>query len=418
MFAQSWEDGFRAGLPFDKAAGREGFMMLTWLRVATTAVGLGAALLSWPATAAAAPNSADSAASHRAHPQSGATPAAQRTRASAVATSARKKRRPVVAPPPQAQSPGPQPQAGAPERRTLILTAFPAEADAVLARTTLDPNPSVVVDGRHFYLGQMGDKLVIVAMTGIGMVNATNTAQAAFDHFTPETGIAIGAVVFVGVAGGSGRTSIGAVAVPARWTSDDGKTWNPVDSGMLAAANSLTVDLRSSDSVIDPAFASGLLSRVLRIDLRRAPGLFVGGEGTSDDNNNGTAFPTIPLGGWVFGPQPLAAPDFSPLYTGNFFQAIGPFLARGLIGNITGYPGTTIPPVDAVDQETAAAQHVADSYGVPFIGIRGISDGPGDPLHLPGIPFLQFFVYGQIAADNAAIVAEAFLQTWQADTAA
>jgi len=33
-----------------------------------------------------------------------------------------------------------------PGQRTLILTAFPAEADAILARTTLDPNPSVVVD--------------------------------------------------------------------------------------------------------------------------------------------------------------------------------------------------------------------------------------------------------------------------------
>lgn len=333
-----------------------------------------------------------------------------------MASSARKNRRPVVAPSPQAESP--DLQASAPQRRTLVLTAFPAEADAVLVRTILDPDPSVVVDGRHFYLGEMGGKKVIVAMTGIGMVNATNTAQAAFDHFTPDTGIAIGAVVFVGVAGGSGRTGIGAVAVPARWTADDGETWNPVDSGMLAAANSLTVDLRSSDSIVDPAFACGLLNSVLRIDLRREPQLFVGGDGTSDDNNNGTAFPTIPLGGWVFGPQPLAAPDFSPHYTGNFVDAIGPFLAKGLIGNITGYLGTTIPPVDAVDQETAAAQHVADSYGVPFLGIRGISDGPGDPLHLPGIPFLQFFVYGQIAAGNAAIVAEAFLQTWTVDTGA
>ncbi|MBB3752306.1 nucleoside phosphorylase [Mycolicibacterium sp. BK634] len=394
--------------------------MLTWLRVIAAAVGLGAALFIWPAAATAAPSSSDSVAGHRAHPRSTSASAPQRMRTSAIASSARKNRRPVVAAPPQAQSPAPQPQpqAGEPERRTLVLTAFPAEADAVLARTTLDPEPSVVVDGRHFYLGELGGKKVIVAMTGIGMVNATDTTRAALDHFAGDTGIAIGAVVFVGVAGGSGRSSIGAVTVPARWTSDGGESWNPVDSGMLAAANSLTVDLRSSDSIVDPAFGCGLLNSVLRIDLRREPGVFVGGDGTSGDYNNGTAFPNIPLGGWVFGPQPLAAPDFSPLFTGNFFQAIGPFLAKGLIGNITGYLGTTIPPVDAVDQETAAAQQVADSFGVPFLGIRGISDGPGDPLHLPGIPFLQFFVYGQIAADNAATVAEAFLQTWQADTAA
>ena len=68
-------------------------------------------------------------------------------------------------------------QAVAAEQRTLVLTAFPAEADAILARTTLDSNPSVVVDGRHFYLGSIGGKKVIVAMTGIGMVNAAHTTE-------------------------------------------------------------------------------------------------------------------------------------------------------------------------------------------------------------------------------------------------
>ena len=56
---------------------------------------------------------------------------------------------------------------------------------------------------------------------------------------------------------------------------------------------------------------------------------------------------------------------------------------------------------------------MADAHGVPFLGIRGMSDGPGDPLNLPGYPF-TFVVYKQIAADNAAIVTEAFLQNWTA----
>src|SRR5690349_8682604 len=280
------------------------------------------------------------------------------------------------------------------EQRTLILSAFPAETDAILARTTLDPNPSVVVDGHHFYLGTLGGKKVIVAMTGIGMVNATQTTEIALDHFTGESGTSIGAVVFSGVAGGSGHTEIGDVAVPARWTSDDGQTWHAVDSDMLAAANTLDVDLLSNDSVGDPACSCGLFAAP-HIDLNREPELFVGGDGSSDDNNNGTAFPAIPLGGDIFGPQPCAAPDRSLLFTGNFFQAIGPFLASGLISNITGLFTATNPPVDAVDQETAAAQQVADAHGIPFLGIRGMSDGPGDPLHLPGYPF-TFFVYKQI----------------------
>jgi nucleoside phosphorylase len=299
------------------------------------------------------------------------------------------------------------------ETRTLVLSAFPAEADAVLARTTLDPNPSVVVNGHHFYLGSLGGKKVIGAMTGIGMVNATQTTEIALDHFTPESGIAIGAVVFSGVAGGSGRTEIGSVAVPARWTSDDGATWHAVDSGMLAAANTLNVDLLSSDSIGDPACSCGLLAGP-QIDLKREPQLFVGGDGSSDDNNNGTAFPSIPsipLVGDIFGSQPYAAPDFSLLFTGNFFQALVPFLANGLLSNLTGLLTDVPPAVDAVDQETAAAQQVADAHGISFLGVRGMSDGPGDPLNLPGYPF-TFVVYKQIAADNAAIVTEAFLRSW------
>jgi nucleoside phosphorylase len=296
------------------------------------------------------------------------------------------------------------------ENRTLILSAFPAEADAILARTTLDPNPTVVVDGHHFYLGTLGGEKVIVGMTGIGMVNATNTTEAALDYFTPESAISIDAVVFSGVAGGSGRTEIGSVAVPARWTSDGGETWHAVDPTMLAAANTLHVDLLSTDTIGDPACSCGRFAR-RQIDLNREPQLFVGGDGATADNNNGTAFPAIPLGGAIFGPQPYAAPDRSLLFTGNFFQAIGPFLAFGLLSNITGLLTDKQPAVDAVDMETAAAQQVADAHGIPFLGIRGISDGPGDPLNLPGYPF-TFVVFKQIAADNAAIVTQALLENW------
>jgi len=299
-----------------------------------------------------------------------------------------------------------------PEQRTLILTAFPAEADAILARTTLDENPVVVVQGRHCYLGTLGGTKVVVAMTGIGMKNAADTTKDVLTQFSCDAGVAVKAVVFAGVAGGHGRTHIGDVAVPARWTADHGTTWHAVDPEMLDAAKELTVDLESTDTIADPSCRiCGPLSRLRLVNLNREPQLYVGGDGSSDDNNNGAAFPAIPLGGAVFGPQPLAAPDFSPLFTGNFFTAVGTFLIRGLVSNLTGFLTATSPPVDAVDQETAAAQQVADAHGVPFLGIRGMSDGPGDPLNLPGYPF-TFFVYKQIAADNAAIVTEEFLQSW------
>jgi hypothetical protein len=56
---------------------------------------------------------------------------------------------------------------------------------------------------------------------------------------------------------------------------------------------------------------------------------------------------------------------------------------------------------------------VAAANHVPIIGFRAASDGGGDPLMLPGFPF-QFFVYRQLAADNAARSALAFLAAWAA----
>ena len=114
-----------------------------------------------------------------------------------------------------------------------------------------------------------------------------------------------------------------------------GTTWHGVDPETLAAAGDLAVEPESAG----------------RVDLKREPRLHVGGDGSSGDNNNGAAFPTIPFGGAVFGPQPGTAPDFSRPFVGNFFTAIGPFLVRGLISNITGFVTAASPPLDAVDQE-------------------------------------------------------------------
>jgi nucleoside phosphorylase len=299
---------------------------------------------------------------------------------------------------------------GACEPRTLVLSAFPAEADAVLSHTVLDRVAVVVANRRHFYLGSIGGKKVIVAMTGIGLVNATETARTAFARFTRESSASIKAVVFSGVAGGGGRPSIVDVVVPARWTLDQGASFHPVDAGMLAAAHTVTVGLESVVYVRNPLRLCTKARLVKLITLDRRPRLWVGGDGSSSDNNNGQAFPCIPNGGGVFGCQPRSAPDRSLRYTGNFFQAAGPWLRNALISN-TNISSTADPAFDATDQETAAVQAVADAHGVPFLGFRGISDGTGDPLQLPGFPF-QFFFYKQVAADNAARVTAAFLQNW------
>lgn len=296
------------------------------------------------------------------------------------------------------------------EQRTLVLTAFPAEADAVLAHTMLDPNPVGVYDRQYYYRGSIAGKKVLVAMTRIGLVNATQVTEAALNRFTCATGTSIGAVVFSGVAGGAGRTSVGDVAVPAQWTLDNGATYMPVNPAMLAVAQTLTVNLSSVNTLGNPFCLCRHVPTVKLNDVNRVPQLFVGGNGYSHDSNNGQAFPCVPNAGDVFGCQPCSPPGRSLLYTGNFFQAVGPWLANGLLSNLNIQTGDN-PAYDAVDQETAASLAVATAHGVPFLGIRGMSDGPGDPLGLPGFPF-QFFFYKQLAADNAARVVEAFMATW------
>jgi hypothetical protein len=179
---------------------------------------------------------------------------------------------------------------------------------------------------------------------------------------------------------------------------------------MLAAAQTLNVTLSGVNTLGNPICLCRQVPTVALNNLGRQPQLFVGGDGYSSDNNNNQAFPCIPNGGDVFGCQPCSAPDRSLLYTGNFFSALGPFLTRGLLSNLN-LNAAQNPAFDAVDNETAAAQAVAAKFAIPFLGIRGMSDGPGDPLHLPGFPF-TFFFYRQIAADNAALVTAAFLQNW------
>lgn len=296
------------------------------------------------------------------------------------------------------------------ERRSLLLSAFPAEADAVLSHTTLDPDPVVVCDRRHFYLGTMSGNKVIVAMTGIGLVNATQTTEAAFARFTSASGIAVGAVIFSGVAGGGARLKIADVAIPAQWTLDNGATFHSVDPDMLRTAHNLSVTLDNTNTLGNPMSLCRNVPVVRLNKLGRIPQLVVGGDGASSDNNNGQAFPCIPNGGDVFGCQPCSVPDRSLFFTGNFFEAVGPWLKKALISNLA--IATLNPIYDAVDNETAAAQAVANAHGVPFLGIRGISDGQGDPLRLPPFP-VSFFFYKQIAADNAARTTAAFMKSWK-----
>lgn len=300
----------------------------------------------------------------------------------------------VVAPATDAQ---PEP----PSRCVLVLSALPSEVGPILDRTTRT-GPSVTVDGRRFFPGRLMGRDVVVAMTGIGMVNAEQTTRAAFAGFPCISG-----VVFSGVAGGAW---IGDVVVPDRWT-EDGERFLPIDPGMRLAARRATADDRLALSrrtpLGDPLCVCDLPRAVDAAPLSHQPEVVFGGDGQTTDPFAGERLPCVPGGGDIFGCDPCGelkqvVPDAA---------ALGRLLASDFLTGYFAAPVTVDERYSSQDMETARTAAVAAEHDVPFIAFRGVSDGAGDPYGLPGFP-VQFALYRQLAADNAAVVTLAFLELW------
>lgn len=303
--------------------------------------------------------------------------------------------------------------------RLLILSAFPGEIDLLLDATT--DVDLVEVDERTFFAGKLGGNDVVLGLSGIGLVNAERTTRSALDVFQCGEETSIDGVVFSGVSGGI--TNIGDVTVPARWTTDDVDYYD-VDAEMFAVAKAAAVNAELTDHVplgdvacvgIDP-------STVQLIHMPNQPVVHFypaeegddPGIGKSADPFGGRAFPCIPFGGDVFGCNPCRspagpqAPDVQ-----RFLRDAIPFVDPEFFLSYFESPPPATTDYHAEDMETAAVAKVATEFGIPFIGFRSLSDGLGDPLNLPGFP-VQFFVYRQLAADNAARMTLAFLEAWSA----
>jgi nucleoside phosphorylase len=294
--------------------------------------------------------------------------------------------------------------------RLLVVSAFPAEIGHLLDATAVQR--TIDVDGRQFWVGTLAGNNVVLALTGIGPVNADKTTRTAFDTFTcANTGSSISGVVFSGVAG---VKRIGDVAVPTRWTPDARKTWIAADPTMLAVAQQTapisTPKLERTNPLGDPACACTPTDLIKTVTLSYQPDVTVGGDGETSDPFAGRALPCAPNGGDIFGCEPCKAQKRTVDDAQRFVPGILPFIPNFFFDYLK-QPQQTDTSYAAQDEETAAVGGVATSRGVPFIGFRAGSDGAGDPLMLPGFPF-QFFFYKQIAADNAATATMDFLRAW------
>lgn len=262
--------------------------------------------------------------------------------------------------------------------RFAVLSAFPGELAPHLEQAVI--HDAVDLDGRVVRLGSLHGVPVVLALTGIGLVNASTTTRALLDRFDVQ-GIIVSAVA------GSERLRIGDVAVPAAWEAMDGTTYRAhpewVEEAHRIAASG-TVSLENCTMV--PSVSDE------PVCLPHKPAIVVGGVGESSDPFRGQPFPCWPRGGDVFGCD---------------VDTVAASTAR-VGGRTKGAPASfaTEEP-DVSDMETAAIAREAAERGLPFIAFRAVSDGQGDPLGLPEFP-AQFFAYYSLAARNAAAATSAF----------
>jgi nucleoside phosphorylase len=298
------------------------------------------------------------------------------------------------------------PKTTCPER-VLIIAAMPLELNPFFEKMQWSGNQ--VRDNRTFYVGKLAGSDVAIAMSGIGPVNATQTAKAGLSL----PGCRFRAVLFSGVAGSTGN--IGDVAVPRRWTIDEGKHWRSVDQRMLSVARRLdeaSLGLTQDVPVGDAACVCPGVDAATPVHLPTPVRLRVGGDGATTDPFNGRAVPCVPGGGDIAGCEPCLTMPGTVNNAATFASHV-PEYPDVLQGVFSGQASSSMQ-VDAVDEETAAVHAVAAAHKVPFLGFRGVSDGKGDPLGLPGFP-VQFAYYRQLAADNAAATTIGFLKTWKAE---
>jgi len=267
--------------------------------------------------------------------------------------------------------------------RTAVITAFAPEKIAMAALLT--DKKIYKLHGAEIVAGTLAGHPVLLAESGVSMVNATLTAQNLIDRFKVER------IVFSGIAGGIDPTlHVGDVVVPEEWaepmetiilreTPEGPKApaWMasevlplPVYDGTIASKKIDTnhefhASFKADAALLDTAkkVATSLKLKACSSDrhcLEQPPQILVGGVGVSTMSFVDNA----KFRDW--------------LYTA--------WKAR------------------ATDMESAAVAQVAYVNGVPFIAFRSLSDLAGGEADSN-----RMDLFMTLAAENAAAVVKAFV---------
>jgi len=275
--------------------------------------------------------------------------------------------------------------------RLLVMTAFSPESKQLLGDAYIDQR--YTINGRTVHVGTLYGNPVVLAQSGVSMVNAAMSAQSLLDRFE------ITAIIFTGIAGGvNPDLHIGDVVIPAEWMQyqeshfarQDGDGWDvgsatraygnygmifPQPVSVASDAHPLkekTIYIFQADldllEIAKQAVASAELDRCVALNagcLTDTPKIVTGGRGVS-------------------GPTFVDNADYRE-WVWETFQA------------------------DALDMESAAVAHVAYTNDVPFIAFRSLSDLAGGG---PGENEMPYFF--SLAARNSARTVKAFLTAYAA----
>lgn len=256
-----------------------------------------------------------------------------------------------------------------------VLSAMPSELAPNLLGAELVE--TVAIGSVDVRLGVLGGAPVVLAMTGIGTVNAAAVSSAILDEL-PVTGIVVSGVAHTSL-------RIGDVSVAERWVAPDGAVF-AADPRWLASARELAA--RQDGAALPRCSADPPATPEAPICVDHDPAIVVGGTGHTSDPFGGSAFPCVPGGGGVFGCAP-PTPEVG---------------ARN--SAISSDAGASAATVEIQDMETAVIAREADARGIPFIAFRATSDSAAGTVD----SLVEFFHHYGLAAETAAAAARAFLE--------
>ncbi len=312
-----------------------------------------------------------------------------------------------------------------------IVSAFGAEADLLLAN--MSEAQERWINGNRFVSGWLTGQPVVVVLTGVSVVNASMTTQVMLDHFPIER------LLLSGIAGGidpQGR--VGDVVIPEQWALPLETWWGsgsqlPAPCGQAGDLSCLGLRLAGPAASPWAGFpvpaAAASDPNATATSTATATATATGGSLYMRENfvrrRGGTgqgefrfSFPAdaemLALAATLNPPLERCGPR-SPqqcvsqqprLRVGGMGVTVPAFLANADYRN---YLFATLQ-ARVLDMESAAVAEVAYANGIPFLGLRSVSDLAGGG---PNSDVGALFSSG-LAESNAARVTLAWLAAWRA----